>query len=43
MLGLARYITAKGFFGEIIAGGLVGSCPAAAAYPFEFTGIAFAL
>ncbi len=42
-LGLPRYIAAKGLFRKIIAGGLEGSCPAAAAYPFELAGIAFAL
>ena len=42
-LGFPRYIAAKGFFRKIIAGGLKGSRPAAAAYPFELAGIAFAL
>lgn len=42
-LGFTRYIAAKRLFRKVIAGGLEGSRSAAAAYPFEFAGIAFAL
>ena len=38
-----RHIAAKGFFSEKIAGRFESPGPAAAAYAFEFTGIAFAL
>ena len=38
---VARHMAAEGFFGQIIAGGLIGACAATAAHPFKFAGVAF--
>ncbi len=42
-LCLARLIAAQGFFGEIVAGGLVSPGPATAAHPFKLAGVALSL